>query len=167
MQNKCKLLYNCNLLLFRIQFCSIINCVTFDLYRVLFIISKVGLVIFISVIDVTPDVTPGYVAMGQKDKNYYECYFLFLIHHRAIFILFLKLIHVAKCYLEFDKRREKFHNALHLDVYFIFFIFYFYFFSLFLVKITFEAFAISTCYITLNNSFPLGILFHTKIYPIY
>lgn len=55
MQNKCKLLYNCNLLLFRIQFCSIINCVTFDLYRVLFIISKVGLVIFISVIDVTPD----------------------------------------------------------------------------------------------------------------
>lgn len=53
MQNKCKLLYN--LLLFRIQFCSIINYVTFDLYRVLFIISKVGLVIFISVIDVTPD----------------------------------------------------------------------------------------------------------------
>lgn len=98
--------------------------------------------------------------MDQKDKNYYECYFLFLIHRRAIFILFLKLIHVAKCYLEFDKRREKFRNALYI---FYFFIFIF-FFSLFL---TFKAFATLTCYITLSNvSFPPSILF-TKIYPIY
>lgn len=117
-QNKCRLLYNCKLLLF----CSIINCVTFDFWQCF--ISKVGLAFYIRYWCHT---WPGCVAMGQKDKNYYECYFLFLIHRRAIFILFLKLIHAAKCYLEFDKRREKFRNALHLDVYFIFSIFFYFF----------------------------------------
>lgn len=47
------LLCNWELLLFRIQFYSIINCVTFDFWQRF--ISKVGLAIFISVIDVTPD----------------------------------------------------------------------------------------------------------------
>lgn len=98
--------------------------------------------------------------MGQKDKNYYECYFLFLTHRPAIFILFLKLIHVAKCYLEFDKRREKFCNALHLDVYIIFF------FCLFLVKITFAT-STSSFLVIYFKLIPPGILSRTKIHLMY
>lgn len=98
--------------------------------------------------------------MGQKDKNYYECYFLFLTHRPAIFILFLKLIHVAKCYLEFDKRREKFCNALHLDVYIYFFFVYFLLKLLLLLQLL----------VSLLYYFKLilpGILSRTKIHLMY
>lgn len=149
------LLCNWELLLFRIQFYSIINCVTFDFWQRF--ISKVGLAIFISVIDVTPD--QATFQWTRKIKIIMNATFYSWYIAVQFLFSFWNWYTLQNVILNLTNEEKNF--VTHL-VYFIFS--FLFFFSLFL---TFKAFATLTCYITLSNvSFPPSILF-TKIYPIY
>lgn len=160
-QNKCKLLYNCKLLLFGIQFCSIINCVTFDFWQCF--ISKVGLAIFISVIDVTPDQA---ALQCRKIKIIMNATFYSSYIAVQFFFSFWNWYTLQNVILNLTNEEKNFVTRCILT-YISFSQFFFISFCLFLVKITFKAFATLTCYITLSNSFSPTILFHTKIYPMY
>lgn len=157
-QNKCRLLYNCKLLLF----CSIINCVTFDFWQCF--ISKVGLAIFISVIDVTLD--QAALQWGRKIKIIMNATFYSWYIAVQFLFSFWNWYTLQNVILNLTKEEKNFVTRCILT-YILFSQFFFISFCLFLVKITFKAFATLTCYITLSNSFPSIILFHTKIYLMY
>lgn len=157
-QNKCRLLYNCKLLLF----CLIINCVTFDFWQRF--ISKIGLAIFISVIDVTLD--QAALQWGRKIKIIMNATFYSWYIAVQFLFSFWNWYTLQNVILNLTKEEKNFVTRCILT-YILFSQFFFISFCLFLVKITFKAFATLTCYITLSNSFPSIILFHTKIYLMY